>query len=133
MTYRYIDANPNLKNEIDQYVQEVVNKKVQEIARTAAEYVCKQYMDESFNHRVSIEVEKYEAERLEAAVAYTLKKYGIVARLTDSAEYETVKVFLDQYSQIFDKNPSTDEVYNLYCDDCEENEETPLHKKAFSR
>lgn len=135
MTYKYIDANPNLKNDIDTYVQEVVTKKVKEIARTAAENACRDYMSDYLTEKVSVEVEKFETERVEDAVAYVLKRYGIIARVNDSAGFETVKTFLETYPKLFDnvKNMTTDEVYNLYCEMCEEEEVSPLHKKSFSR
>lgn len=135
MTHKSIDTEPTLKNEIDTYVQEVVNKKVKEIARTAAENACKEYFGDYLAEQVAIEVDKIETGRLEDVFAHLLKQYGVVSRMNNSVNFESVKLFLDHSIKILDKHGyvTTDYFYELYCEECEDNDETPVHKKSFSR
>lgn len=135
MSYERLDTEPELKNDIDQYVQEVVNKKVKEIARTAAENACKEYFGDYLAEQVAVEVDKIETGRLEDVFAQLLKRYGLVTRISESANFESVKSFLNHHLKIFDKYEymTTDQFYEMYCEECEDNEEIPLHKKTFSR
>ena len=135
MNYERLDAEPALKNEIDTYVQEVVNQKVKEIARTAAETVCKEYFGDYLAEQVAMEVDKIETGRLEDVFAHLLKRYGITPRVNESANFESVKLFLDRAIKLLDKHGyvTTDYFYELYCEECEDNDESPVHKKSFSR
>ena len=135
MTYKHIDLEPKLKNEIDPYVQEVVNQKVKEIARTAAENACKEYFGDYLAEQVAAEVEKIETGRLEEVFAELLKRYGLISRVNESVNFESVKSFLDYHSKLFDEHDyvTTDYAYEIYCEDCEDNDETPVHKKTFSK
>lgn len=136
MTYKYIDVNPNLKHDIEMFVKETMEKIAREVAHTAVEGVCKEYIEERLSSRVGVEVEKFEMERLEDAVAAKLKQYGIVARVNETVDFNSVKIFLENHKRVFENNQTgtnTEDVYNFYCDMCEEEELTPVHKKSFSR
>lgn len=135
MTYKYIEVNPNLKREIKDFVKEETEKIAREIARTAVENICKEYIEERLTYKVGVEVEKFETDRLEDAVAAKLKQYGIVPRMNETVNFESVKLFLDNHLKMFDKYEymTTDYVYEMYCEECEDNQEVPVHKKTFSR
>ena len=136
MTYKYIDVNPNLKRDIEMFVRDTMEQIARDVARTAVENVCKEYIEERLTAKVGVEVEKFEIDRLEDAVAAKLKQYGIVPRMNETVNFESVKLFLELYPKFFDnmsKQTSTDDVYNFYCDMCEEEDIEPVHKKTFSR
>ena len=132
----YIETNPDLKSEIDTYIQQMVNKKVKELAITAAENACKEYLGDRLAERVGIEVDKFETGRVEDAVAVVLKRYGIIPRVKESVDFDSVRKFLEEHPKIFTNastGTNTEDVYNFYCEMCEEEDIIPVHKKTFSR
>lgn len=135
MTYKRIDDEPALKNDIDNYIQEVVNQKVKEIARTAAENACKDYFGDYLAEQVATEVDKIETGRLEEVFADLLKRYGLISRVNEVANFESIELFLNHAIKMFDKHEyvTTDHFYEMYCEECEDNDEVPVHKKTFSR
>ena len=137
--YQQLDENEFLKNEIKAFVQQEVLKAAREICRTVAEDVAQEVVTERLSYLISKEVAIYNASKLEGLVLGYLKREGAVPHLNNAKDLKSIEIFIDDHTSddgdIDDEilGSPTEEVYELYCEMCEDQKLRPVHKKAFSR
>ncbi len=139
--FKQLDQNETLKSEIKAFAQREMLKAAREICTTVAEQVAKEVVTEELSSVIVREIAKYNTNKLEGLVIGYLKQTGSIPHLNSPNDIKSIDMFIEEYNlddldnemdDMIDGS-TTDEVYELYCDMCEDQNFKPVHKKAFSR
>lgn len=139
--FKTLDQHEELKAEIKAFVAQEALKVAREIGTTVAEQVAKDVVTDRLSSLIVKEIAIYNANKLEALVVGHLKQAGAIPHLNNPSDIKSIDMFIEEYQLddleneldvMIDGSP-TDEVYDLYCEMCQDKEIRPVHKKSFSR
>lgn len=139
--FKLLDQNEDLKAEIKAFVAHEMLNAAREICTTVSEQVAKEVVTDRLADIVVQEIAKYNTSKLEGLVVGYLKQSGSIPHLNSPADIKSIDMFIEEYqmddmemelNDMIDGS-ETDEVYEMYCEMCEDQHLKPVHKKSFSR